>query len=479
MKNRTGFISESLIDHCIFLYTIFCSLLILYMHDGHFDLMRSKALFFRYGMYLVLPVFLIVILLKLLKWRRKFDLFDRSVLFFLFASVVSTFNAYDLEYAFTGQQGWYVGFFVILSLVIVYFTLKGGSLDQKSRAIIAVIFIVETLLVIADCARLDLFGLKKEFREFQYYIFFGTIGNSNWFVAYLSLFVPYYLYLYITEEKDRTNIFLFFVAALGVTASVLLGPDGIYIAFYVSFAFLIPYLVRKKEYLVRFLRLSLTVILILLLISILPVFGKRIERMAGIGKLIMDRTFLMFLFVSLSLCLFYLTKQDGKKFEKIRKRICLVSEGLLPLLAVAVICLVISRSEDDVSNGRLFLWQYSIRSFLNRYPLKLKLIGIGPELLNNVYGPLAQGFDTVYVCSHSEPIQVLMTMGILGMIAWIGMWGSLFLDAYRSKGSLDPEKVALLAGMVGYFGQCFINSATCPNLCYLVLFAALYRRKTC
>ena len=94
---------------------------------------------------------------------------------------------------------------------------------------------------------------------------------------------------------------------------------------------------------------------------------------------------------------------------------------MICLFVTISICLV-SSAGRDFGNGRIPLWELSLKTYINRFPLKMKLFGIGPELLNNIYAVLTDETKAAYICSHSEPIQMLLTMGLLGFISWAMAW---------------------------------------------------------
>ncbi|MBR4462458.1 MAG: O-antigen ligase family protein [Erysipelotrichaceae bacterium] len=461
------------VEKDVFLILLFFSVvLILIMHDGYYDLMKTKADLFTRFMYLFLPVCLFAIVYRLIHHRFSIKgFFEWSLLGLLISSFVSMMLSYDRLYAFNGKQGWYVGFFAIFSLIAVYFALKESSpVSDRFYLVPVLLFLFECILMITDCARLDLFHLKTEFYEYQYYDYFATIGNCNWCVGCLSLSVPVMLCLYVLQEDQKKRSLFYAASLLGLLSSILNGADAIYLAYGLCFMAIIPFLFAQRIRLKRLAFLCVSVCISLLLIRVIPAFAERLSRLNGLGQWIMDLRFLLpCALVSLFVCLFL----DGKKekwYQKNRKKLIICTETIMAMIVVCAAVLALTRKDGDLGNGRLLIWAQSWKAYTKRYSWKMRFFGIGPELLNNVYAPLYERLGSYCVCSHSEPIQMLMTMGIFGLAFWLMLWFSVFATYFKSKNDLAA---ALSAGMIAYFGQSLVNSATIPNLVLLCLEAIL------
>ena len=85
-------------------------------------------------------------------------------------------------------------------------------------------------------------------------------------------------------------------------------------------------------------------------------------------------------------------------------------------------------------------------------PLRNKLIGIGPELLIVLYKDIRDASGLTVVSAHCEPLQVLLTQGIVGLGLYFAYWGymlKLFFGRKLWKTSTAPFFFPLAA----YWGQ--------------------------
>ena len=68
---------------------------------------------------------------------------------------------------------------------------------------------------------------------------------------------------------------------------------------------------------------------------------------------------------------------------------------------------------------------------------------------------------------------MLMTMGYSGLLAWMALWISAFVLCFKARH--DSKAAALSSGLIAYFVQSFLNSATVLNLLFLTIEAVLLK----
>lgn len=454
--------------------------LIAYVHDAYFDIMEAKASFFLLGMRILLPFLVITTIYKffIMKKHLLTDLLDLSVCAIVLSYVISTLFSVERAYAFNGDAGWHVGLRSVLYLSFVYIILKQEKMNTKHLYIPLIIFsVLEFLLMITDAAGMDLFHFREEVVTSNYYIFYGTIGNANWNVGYLSLLIPLFLCLYANEERGWKNVLYFLAALSGILASVLNGADGIYLSFGLSAFFLIPYLfedlLRVRKSGILFVSLGCA----FLLIGFLPAFDRRLQVMHGFGRLFFQPLTALVLMI-LGFILFFLgTKLPEQTYDRYRRKIVFVLEGLLAAVVLGVCFYVFGPGSGDIDNGRLLIWNRSKEAYLNEYSFFAKLFGIGPELLQLVYSPLSEEFGVIYNSAHSESIHLLLTNGLFGLVSYLFFWVVLFISFFRT-GKKDAVTFGIYTGLIAYFGQGLVNSATILNLCILLMFIIVLKQKT-
>ena len=458
-------------------YTLFVYgigvLLTLYVQDAYFDIMEAKASCFRFLMMILDPLFILLLIVKIRdrKIRIRHNLLLTGLISLAVISLISTLMSYYPGSAFTGDAGWHIGSFCICSLVLAVMAFESGTVKEKKIYLpLMCVALFEFILIILGGTKLNLFSFRTWIQGEDYYSFYGTLGNCNWIVGYLSLLVPAFLCLYLNEENRIKESFYYICCLFGLIASVINGADGIYPAYLFSFFFLIPYLfsdlsnIRKLSYLMIGFSAGL------LIIRWCGFFAARIYRLSGIGPYVFAAGPLL---LPAGILLLLLTrKTDNKDYAKIRNRVIIgVAIASVFFAAAAAICLLLSFGKE-MGNGRIELWQYSLDYYFHDYSWKEKIFGIGPELLINIYQDIDAG-ERVFASSHSEPIQMLMSMGILGLVSWIVCWASVFLLYVKTKAYEKKDALIAYSGLLAYFAQSFVNSATTLNVCVLAFFVIL------
>jgi O-antigen ligase len=130
--------------------------------------------------------------------------------------------------------------------------------------------------------------------------------------------------------------------------------------------------------------------------------------------------------------------------------------------------------ENEMGSYRGFIWNLSIDDFKNM-SLFRKLFGYGPETIYSVYyskyhTEMVNVTGVVYDNVHSEPLEYLMTSGILGAVSYLTLVISLLVRLCK-KARHDSDAYMFLLPVFAYFTQSFVNiaqSATTP-LYFLII----------
>ena len=463
-------------------YTLFLLLgcmLLLYMHDGYYDLMESKTGFFELAMKILSPFFLLTLFFK---WKEKRlsigDPLDIGLLVFLVTSCISMFLSSSVKYAFSGELGWYVGFFAIISLILMYFVFRDETFQYRYMYIpLFLLCIFEYAVTILDCARLDVLHLREIISGSDYYNFYGTIGNCNWCVGFLSLTVVFFTCMYLHCENRKQSIAYFIASWLGLIASILNGADGIYLSFGFCSFFALPLALDSTESIKRLAILAFSFCTALLLIDIIPAFDDRISCLNGFGRIFFRPLFCIAV-IAVSALIFFISMKIRKEiYEKSCRTIVRIAEAVLILSILIFAFFMIRKMDDDFGGGRMMLWKLSLSAYGSEFTPLMKTFGIGEEMLQEVYRNLSNDRGAIYNAAHSEAIQLLLTTGISGLLAWLFCWGNLFVRYFREYRLNDHKRMAISACLFAYFGQSFVNSATTVNLNALLFFVLLLSQK--
>ena len=183
MKNKSAKIQE--IIKIIYLISI-CSVLPLYMKHGYYMLGEAKGV-----LYLGISAFFFALLfiLKILEEPKKLFYDPKYAMIIgasIFSNVITLFFSCDKRTAFLGQEGWRCGFlsvFLMISFCVLF--MQGIKLN---------ILIIALVLIIPFCTFvlgiLNRFGINLLYVYGANPSFLGTLGNINWYVGFLAIFVP-------------------------------------------------------------------------------------------------------------------------------------------------------------------------------------------------------------------------------------------------------------------------------------------------
>lgn len=461
----------SLISYYIFLYGI-CTILPLYFKNDYFDLVEAKNNMHVAIYKVLLPCLVGCLILKFVLKKIKFEpsILIIGLIYFLITSFISTVFCYSPKDAFTGLQGFEVGFFVILCSILTIFVLKDVDIKDK-KIYIPTIFVTFVIFAFAipNTMNIDVFNLHNGAQLDSYHRFISTLGNVNWVVGYLSLLSPLFICLFIKEEDSFKNILYFLMCSVLIFNILVIDSDGIILGLGFASFFLISFLFDNLRYIKKLSYILILTTAEILLVKYLPIFNDYYLLVGGYSKYIYENiTIILVSIISIILFIFS-SKCKVEKYIKIKSYL-IKSIYIVMILAVVLILFEAIKSGDaEWGTGRLIIWKESFRQF-NRYTPFMKIFGIGPELLTNVYARLTTYENALYNSSHSEPIQMLMSMGISGLLAWITCWVGVFVLYFKTKKNNQYAYIGIFSGLFAYFGQSFVNSATLVNVCILTMF---------
>lgn len=451
-------------------------LLTLYVRDAYFDILEAKADCFSF-IVKALSIPIVVLLIYRMISKKKTVVFNlENIAFFslIIFSLISTALSVEPRQSFFGTIGWHIGFMTICFLALAVLLLKETPVDTNLIYYpLMFVCLFEYLLTISDAMKMDIFHFRDVISKSGYFGYYATIGNCDWYVGYLSLTVPLFLCLYLKERERNGMAFFYLLSFSGIIASVLNGADGIYLAYgFLSF-FTVPFILKDLNRIKRFVILALSLSVSFLIISMLPVFEQRLLRLDGFGRIFFDLRFIIPVIIACTILVLFITRVNKESFMKVNTKLCVICEALLGVAAFSVLFFLIKETGADFGNGRLEIWQESFRVYTQSFTLKRKLFGIGPEMLEYVYGNLSAKYGIIYNSSHNEAIHVLLSLGIFGLTAWILCWIVFFGSFFRNRKRDDAVMFGLYAGLLSYFGQSFVNSTTTLNLAVLSIFAVV------
>ena len=459
------------------LFFLYASCVIpLYFQNMYFDILEAKrnAFFLLAGC--LLPVTLGLFFAGLRERKPRFAPMDLFVLGFGLWALVSALCSGSPRASFWGTYAWHIGDFTILSLAVFYLAVSRWlSYRQNIWIPVMAVLCIVFLMGILHAAGVDVFHMHERILHGYEYIYYSTLGNSNWINGFLCLVLPLFFVFYLGSETAFTGRIYLTVLVLGICMVPLCASDGIFPGLGLAAFFAVPYVLSDRRRIGRTGLLAAVLGAALVLTAVLPCFESRRYFLDGVWEQLLDLRICIPITLAgaglAALCLL----GRWELSPAVRRVLIIAGECLLGAVALAVILHTLRTYSDDWGSQRGYIWNSSLAIFRDLPPLR-KLLGVGPEMLINYYGGIVT--DRQVLVSHSEPIQILLTMGFMGLVLWLGAWGSLFFRCFKHR-LWGKGEIAFFLPLAAYLGQSLVNSAMTTNAVLLCVFAALFRLLAC
>lgn len=477
----------------------------LLFHDAFFDINRFKV----EAVCRVVP--LLTILMALAIWPACKE--DKHVphpgrtsrllmLLFLSSCVIACARTGFEPATLDGSEGRWCGLIFMLCCGAAFFVMsRGGSCR---RLIIPVVLCASavSLLGFMNAMGLDPLGFYARIKQGQETMFMSTIGHFDFFGTYLVMMFPLAGGQLVFSEKKGLRAFgglCAGVIALGAMASRTDSAlAGLHMACFALLAISGGSLARMA----RALLLWAMVCLMLPAACVLLSYSAFQPEINGLPRLVFDLhvgEWLCVLLLALAVVCLRLAR-CGRKAPGRRKTAAVLFScfGLAVLLLLGTMAYFsvvdtqtdlgeaasLLRFDDSWGSLRGFAWIRSLRAFADA-GLAQKLFGAGMELTLRVLTPY---FDDpsmlragVFNDPHCQPLQMLLTCGLLGMTAFVLFYASMLVTLLRHA-KCDPLLCGAFASIFAYSVVLLINVtqpiliATYFSVCALGLSALRVQR---
>ena len=447
----------------------------LYVENRYFNILQAKGHAFDLGCIAgaLLIAFSVLGNKYAAKLKPKASLTDAGIMILACTAIISCLLSGSFKTAFWGEQGWCVGGFAFLIAAFLYLYLsKSFYISQNVwLPVIAVngfIFVIGLLHSVG----IDALGLHNNINPRQFYQYISTIGNVNWFVGYLCLLMPMLACFYIESKSLGSQIIYLVILVLGELNMVLTGSDSLYLGIGVCAFFAIPYMFRSRSSAAKASTLVLIYGLSLMLVSISSLFGEKRKIIDGISRAFLKPSVYVAAIAIgvLGIIVFYFMKEINAK--KLLKVFIIILEALLGTVVVFFIVKTMGSFDSSWGSGRGDIWMWSMELFRTLGPVQ-KTFGVGPEMLGPYYAELPLDFPRRVLAAHSEPLQILLSMGIAGIIGWLLMWAGVIKSFFNKKLWKSPA-IAFCLPLMAYLGQSMVNTPIATNVGILIVMVSLF-----
>ena len=427
----------------------------LFMRQGYFELGEAKGL-----CYMVLSgVFALLFLIfdgkRLFERGRLTGSLCICLLAFFFSNLLSFVFSVDKKAAFLGLDGWRSGFLTICLMLFFFlvFYEKEYVPDSYVMAAVMITPFLESVLAVLNRIGIYPFEIYGQNPGFV-----ATIGNINWFTAYLSVFVPLGAGISCSRKLFSKE---FFLSALymevTLTALLMQGSDsGLIVILAVYGVLLFASLATRQEFrmfLVQLFVLGLSMETGWLLITI---FRESYNYQDNLLKSICTSHA-----GAIIMALVLLIYRSSRLFEEIRlpwrAGIYRILAGTAALAACAAAGFIFIPGLDYSSgNGRILIYSICLDMYREMDPVR-KIFGAGqdclysyayqdPVISESLYNVF--GFNTL-TNAHCDLLTILIERGILGVLTYMALLISFAAGIFKHKNKHAALVCALI--LVSYF----------------------------
>ena len=429
-------------------------------------------------------------------WPKKLfrlSVTDWGMLGFLLICVISTLlSKYGME-AVTGSKGRDSGLILMAVYVLCYFLV---SRYLKYKELPFNLFII-TACVVCIIAVLhefytDPLKILERIKVEQQSTFITTIGNKNLFSCFVCVVLPVIVSL-LVMSKNITHAILYSVS-LGICFMGLLvaDSDSGYFGLAAFMAVLFVYACGNAERMFKYFLCIFSMLVsckVLRLVS--SIFGDEMKELDKIPMLLIfnNKIYILIALAAVGTIAFYVLKRKYQD-KHTPKWVQIVAGSFVGVCAAAILFVFIYfsfidkttdlgsltkylRLNDQWGTHRGYAWIRSIILFKDG-GVKNILVGTGPDTFGQVMKAvyrqdMLKRHGSVFDNAHNEYLQYLVTIGLLGLLAYMFALVSLIVRCIK-KGKNDVVLLIVITVVVSYCSQAIFNLATPIVTPYLFVF---------
>ena len=468
-------------DFVIFSYlALMFSVFPLIMHNKYFDITITKYNCFVY-VSLGLVVFSIIsfIIKSVLDEDNHKSTADKGnrlikpefwALAFAISNVFSCIVSERRMESLTGSEGRYMGMFSYVLLVTVFFILaKPYRGNNCIFYIFAFSTIVMYVIALAQQSGADIFGLKEGISKKQYYLFVSTMGNINIFASFIVIAFAVFAVFFICSEQIIMKTVSGIIVCLSAMVCLISNSDSVYLGVGIVVLFLFYIAIYKEKVRWYFLMLLLMAAGNFTMAFVNKYILVDYYKRDGISRSLENITINIVLLVILALFTIAIWQLFKKKPELLKDNKNKLAIGITVILVVLGVTIVAIAFSNDMSivnfnykwgNYRGFIWSKCIDAYKN-FGMVNKIFGYGNETIklsvsNPNYDEMMEITNRIYDNAHNEILQYLLTIGIVGVISYLGMVVC-SISYMLVKGKNNVYVIVCASACIGYFAQSLVN----------------------
>lgn len=420
-----------------------------------------------------------------MEWFGPKSIVEKFVWAYLLFAIISFIFGIDKYYGFFGADGWHMGLLIQCIMIACFFVYAKAWKPSWTPVYLAMAgSAVVMLLGIVMRFGIDPLGNYEGLDAYYISSFNSTIGQSSWYSSYMCTVLPVGVALYYITKDSKVRVVSGLYTCLSFCALIMQDSDSAYIAIAGIYLVMLWVAFRNREYLARLVEIAV----IMFGSFVFMGFVRRsleyrfngdpesISLKIADNKLIIV-AFVIMVVIRAILAVGPVQKVCDKAFDnvKVLNIVRTVLFSLIALMVVAVIAFVPLNTKgvfgEPIYNSFLYFdemwgnrrgasWRACWMIFSD-YSIFRKLIGIGPDSLaivtqyNDTYRTILDtvfASDNVLTCAHNEFFNAIVVYGLLGGIAYIGIFVSSIIR-FVKESKVMPIIIAGAICVAAYCGH--------------------------
>ncbi|MBR4515617.1 MAG: O-antigen ligase family protein [Lachnospiraceae bacterium] len=393
--------------------------------------------------------------------------------FLMVAHILAYTDAYDAAEVMVGPASRYMGLVTWLVMGVMFILMAQGVRPEERLFIpLALSALYACVIAIFQHMEIDFMNYKGSIKESLYTKFISTFGNINMFASFLGMVIPLFAALFILTKRAYiryASAVLLFPCGMCI---MICNSDSIFLALFAGLFVALLLALRARQP-VRFaLALCLLAAGNLSTILVNKYGHARYDSKRGGLIIYLDKVPAALIILGATLILLGLTVIFKAKINALCdrvgvKRIAIVLTVLVAVIMIATVIVGVTVIKKGVfkfdykwGSKRGYIWTKTAELFKDA-PLRNKLFGYGDESLKSLmtdyyYTEMIDVTGTVYDNAHCEPLHYLITTGITGLLAYLGLLFVTIRSVIKRGLDCGPA-CCLLAAVFGYLGQSLIT----------------------
>ena len=473
----------------------------LFFRNYYFDILTVKYIFY-YGTIISMAVVTLVVSIIFLfldksryDWatikslKRQFSIksfrkSDWAMIAFLIAVAISTFQSDYFYESFWGNEGRFMGMFLILLYGVSFFII-GHCLKFKQWFLDVFLFagMIACIIGIMQFFKYDPIGFKKGLTASDFPSFTSTIGNINTYTSYVALISGMGTVLFAIEKNRFRRAWYLFTVIISIFALITGISDNAYLTLLALFGLLPLYLFNNLKGLKRYMVLVAILFTEFQFIDLISQkYPEHVLKINGLFNVIVGYDKLAhFVVVLWGICIVLYVLDACVSKDSIMKKDNNLGRwiwlGLLIIIVMAGCYILYDANiagnadkygslkkylviNDDWGTHRWYIWRIGMESYA-RFPLIHKIFGYGPDTfgiitVNNFYEEMISRYNEKFDSAHKEYLQYLITIGIVGLAAYLTLLFTSIGEMIRAS-KKRPVMMALTFALVCYGAQAAVN----------------------